>query len=67
MSGTSARDDTVQLGLGPVRRLEVEYYYVREMLAMLVLSTKDQQLIALPETRSMACTLLVYAQLVLAV
>jgi hypothetical protein len=39
-----------------MRRLEVEYYYVREMLAMFVLSTEDQQLVALPETRSMACT-----------
>ena len=46
-----------------MRRLEVEYYYVREMLAMFVLSTEDQQLVALPKTCSMACTELVQASI----
>lgn len=42
MSSAAARNCAVQLRLSPMRRLEVEYYYVREMLAMFVLSTKDQ-------------------------
>ena len=41
MSSAATRDYAVQLGLSPVRRLEVEYYYVREMLAMFVLSAED--------------------------
>lgn len=43
-----------------MRRLEVEYYNVREMLAMFILSTEDQQLVALPETCGMACAQSVY-------
>jgi hypothetical protein len=38
----------MQLGLGPVRRLEVEYDDISKVLAMLVLSTKYEQLAPLP-------------------
>lgn len=51
MSSSSARNDAVQLGLRPMRCLEVEYNDVGEMLAVFVLTAKDKQLTALPETR----------------
>lgn len=41
----------MQLGLRPMRCLEVEYNDVGEMLAVFVLTAKDKQLTALPETR----------------
>lgn len=51
VSGTSTRYNAVQLGLRPMRCLEVEYNDVGEMLAVFVLTAKDKQLTALPETR----------------
>jgi hypothetical protein len=38
----------MQLGLGPVRCLEVEYDDIGKMLAMLILTAKYQQLAPLP-------------------
>jgi hypothetical protein len=44
----------MQLGLSPVCRLQVKDDHIGEMLAVFVLSTKDQQLAALPQTCCMA-------------
>lgn len=38
-------------------RLKVEYDYVGEVLAMLVLTTKDEQFVPLPKTCGVACML----------
>jgi hypothetical protein len=40
----------MQLRLCPVRRLEIEDDDIGEVLAVFILSAKDQQLGALPET-----------------
>lgn len=58
MSSSSAWNNAVQLGLRPMRCLEVEYDYVGKMLAMLILTAKDEQFASLPETRCVACMLL---------
>lgn len=67
VSGTSTRYNAVQLGLRPMRRLEVEYYDVGKVLAVLVLTTKNQKLASLPETCRVAWeALVIVAHLVMA-
>lgn len=55
MTGSAARSNTVELGLGPMGRLQVKHDHVVEMLAMLVLTTEDEQLVPPPQASGMAC------------
>ena len=52
MSSSTLRDGSRDLRLGPMGRLQIEHNYVGEMLAMFVLTAKNQQLVTLPETSS---------------
>jgi hypothetical protein len=54
MAGPTARYRAMQLRLRPVCSLEIEYNNIGEVLAVLVLSAKDQQLAPLPQTCGMS-------------
>lgn len=55
VAGSAARRWAVEFGLGPVGRLQVEDDYVGEVLPMLILTTKDKELVALPKACRVAC------------
>jgi hypothetical protein len=54
MASAAARYGPVEFGLRPVGGLEVEHNNIGEMLAVLVLSTEDEKLAALPKTGGVA-------------
>jgi len=53
MSGSSTRGQALHLWLGPVGILEIEDYDIGQVCAVLILTTKDEELVVLPETCGM--------------
>lgn len=53
--GSSTRRNALNFRRGPMGGLEVEDDDVGKMRAVFVLSTKDEELLVLPETSSVTC------------